>query len=308
MIVNMDAIAYLKTLDDQCAQCCVTSPPFWGLRDYGVEGQFGLEPTLEEYTAKMVSVFREVRRVLRDDGTLWLNLGDSYSGGGHGGGGSYATDLRPKNLIGIPFRVAFALQADGWILRQDIIWAKPNPMPESVTDRCTKSHEYIFMFSRSSRYYYDAKAISEPAIYCDDDGIRNVYKDEKAYDGKHADKQRGHGRRHAGFNDGWDAMTKDEQCCALRNKRDVWVIATAPFKGAHFATFPPKLVKPCILAGCPEGGVVLDPFMGSGTTAVVAESLGRKWIGCDLNPDYCKIADERIEKETAKFSLFNRGK
>lgn len=327
----------LLNLADATVHCVVTSPPYFGLRDYGVPGQMGLEQTPDEYVAEMVSLFSEVRRVLRDDGTLWLNLGDSYAanrscqvartkgGPKHGpaqaasGRGQRATDygLKPKDLIGIPWRVAFALQADGWYLRQDIIWHKPNPMPESVRDRCTKAHEYIFMFSKSPRYFYDHEAIKTPAKESSVARIRQATfasqsGGEKDYANgvnpnrsmrktlenwaKH-DKQRGHGRRHAGFNARWDSMSKSDQMALGANKRSVWSVATKPFKGAHFATYPPELIEPCILAGCPAGGTVLDPFFGAGTTGLVAESLGRNWIGCELNPEYAQIARQRIYGE-----------
>lgn len=295
------------------AQMCVTSPPYWGLRDYGHPGQLGLEKTPEEYVKNMVEVFRLVRELLADDGTLWLNLGDSYASGGRGGGmvgdkgekqrsneGALLGAKKPppglkdKDLVGIPWRVAFALQADGWYLRSDIIWSKPNPMPESVTDRPTKAHEYIFLMSKSQKYYYDHEAIKEPAIYSGLAGQdESGYKDAKKFNGKHSDKQRGHRRRHAGFNERWDKMTREEQCSGMRNKRTVWTVPTSPYSGAHFATFPPDLIEPCILAGAPVGGIVLDPFFGSGTTGEVAERLGRKWIGIDVNPEYEKLQKDR---------------
>jgi DNA modification methylase len=211
--------------------------------------------------------------------------------------------LKPKDLVGIPWRVAFALQADGWYLRSDIIWHKPNPMPESVTDRPTKAHEYLFLLSKSERYYYDAEAIKEPAIYAEearyDNGL-NGHGGGVSHAGQgsstrkfKSDKQRGHGRRHDGFNDRWDQMTKQEQCSKFRNKRSVWTVATQPYSEAHFATFPPKLIEPCILAGCPSGGLVLDPFAGSGTTLQVAQQLGRRGVGIELNPDYIKLAEKR---------------
>lgn len=279
-----------------------------------MDGQIGLEETPDAFVAKLVAVFREVRRVLRDDGTLWLNLGDRYAanrtyqvpstkggpkhgvGQASGGKASVVPDgLKPKDLIGIPWRVAFALQADGWYLRQDIIWHKPNPMPESVTDRCTKAHEYLFMLSKSARYHYDADAIKEPAKYVGLTGQDITgFKDAKKFNGKHSDKQRGHGRRHAGFNDRWNAMTRKEQCSGTRNRRSVWTVATKPYAGAHFATFPPGLIEPCILAGCPLGGTVLDPFGGSGTTAGVAVRNGRHAILCELNPDYAALVSARV--------------
>lgn len=296
----------LSILDDlktfgYSANCCVTSPPYFGLRDYGVDGQIGLEKTPDQYVQKLVGVFRAVREVLADDGTLWLNLGDSYAsqGGdlnkrkpgfsttGHAGlvenGGAFPGNrtpppgLKPKDLIGIPWRVAFALQADGWYLRQDIIWAKPNPMPESVKDRCTKAHEYIFLLSKSPKYYFDAEAVKEPA-------------DPKNYRGNPSMREVPPGQTRQGTLD----AKRGRVLCETRNKRSVWNVAPKPFKEAHFATFPPDLIEPCILAGCPLGGTVLDPFMGAGTTAVVAERLGRRWVGSELNPDYCNIAMNRI--------------
>lgn len=272
-IINADVLDGLRQLEDESVHCVVTSPPYWGLRDYDVDGQIGLEESPQAFVSRLVEVFREVRRVLRKDGTCWLNLGDSYAGGGRGDGSITAKQktnigslgfgpqkapagFKPKDLIGIPWRVALALQDDGWWLRRDIIWHKPNPMPESVTDRCTSSHEYVFHLTKSDRYYYDSEAIKEPAIYAglanqDDSG----FKDPRSFNGKHkegyrsADKQRGHSRRHAGFNDRWDAMERAEQCSGMRNKRSVWTIATAPYSEAHFATFPPDLIEPMILAG-----------------------------------------------------------
>lgn len=301
----------LPTLPEQSIDCCVTSPPYWGLRDYGMEDQLGLDLSPEKYIENMVQVFREVWRVLKDDGTLWLNLGDSYANngtGGHGATGRKVPDgLKIKDLVGIPWRVALALQADGWYLRSDIIWSKPNPMPESVTDRPTKSHEYIFLLSKSAKYYYDHQAIREQAEHSSikrwEQDIENQKGSErvpgkangnmKAVGGPKKDKQRGYSRRHAGFNDRWDKMTTAEQCSLGRNKRSVWNIATMPYKGAHFATFPPKLIEPCILAGCPEGGTVLDPFGGSGTTAMVAVKHRRKAVLIELNPEYEKLQDKR---------------
>ena len=325
----------LRSLPAKSIQCCVTSPPYFGLRDYGHDGQIGLEATPDAFVAQLLEVFREVHRVLKDDGVLWVNLGDSYASTGgisqpqpdasgglgnkklgtrgqQGSAASYGgvkrpntvgDGLKPKNLIGIPWRVAFALQADGWFLRQDIIWHKPNPMPESVRDRCTKSHEYVFMFSKSSRYFYDADAIAEPAIYAGLTGQdASGFKDPKAYNGKHSDKQRGHGRRHAGFNERWDAMTREDQCSGTRNKRSVWSIATAPFAEAHFATFPPELPEICIKAGSRPGDTILDPFGGAGTTGLVADRLGRNAILCELNPEYAAMAQHRISSDAALFS------
>ena len=297
----------LRTLPDECAQTCVTSPPYWGLRDYGIDGQLGLEPTPDEYVARMVAVFAEVRRVLRADGTLWLNLGDSYNayngnrgasagfsdgaaGRGHPehGCGLTASTLKPKDLVGIPWRVAFALQADGWYLRQDIIWAKPNPMPESVTDRCTKAHEYMFLLSKSARYYYDADAIAEKfadARMGNPNGGGNYARSVPGWEAEHVQSGLKRGE--------WNT----DGAKTFRNRRSVWTVATTPYPEAHFATFPPALIEPCILAGAPTGGVVLDPFMGSGTTAQVAQNLGRRWIGVELNADYIALQQARTAQQ-----------
>jgi DNA modification methylase len=288
-------LSTLAKLPDESVNCCVTSPPYWGLRDYGVAGQIGLERTPEEYVAKMVAVFREVRRVLRKDGTCWVNLGDSYcmSTRGAGGAGKQHTNAgsimrdrraivprghKAKDLVGIPWRVAFALQSDGWYLRSDIIWSKPNPMPESVTDRPTKAHEYLFLLTKSPRYFYDADAVREP-------GSENSHGGTPIEGGA---KQQAL-RQQVGGRMGIPAGSNG------RNRRSVWNITTRPFRGAHFAVMPPKLVEPCILAGCPKGGVVLDPFTGAGTTAVVALEHGRNFVGCELNPEYVAIARKRIE-------------
>ena len=298
MIHQGDCLTILRErFAPESVQCCVTSPPYWGLRDYGVEGQLGLEATPELYVAKMVEVFREVKRVLKADGTLWLNLGDSYAGSGRGNNpngkqgtnkgtsfdpeysGVVPSGLKHKDLVGIPWRVAFALQADGWYLRQDIIWAKPNPMPESVTDRCTKSHEYLFLLSKSERYYYDHEAIKEPAT----PGCHTTT--QKSFGGQAAGAVvKPSGNQIPGSTFSWGET---------RNKRTVWTIATQPYSEAHFATFPPKLIEPCILAGCPSGGLVLDPFAGSGTTIQVAQQLGRRGVGIELNPAYITLADTR---------------
>jgi len=370
-IIEGDCIKGMKTLPDCCVHTCITSPPYFGLRDYGKEDQIGLEETPDQYVAKMVEVFREVRRVLRDDGTVWLNLGDSYSAGGRGKGqdgsiqqgntgsvtgavlNSWKVEgFKNKNLLGIPWRVAFGLQADGWYLRQDIIWSKPNPMPESVTDRCTKSHEYIFLLAKSQKYYYDYEAIKEP-INSSNPTSSKEYREMIG--------------RKSGINeivrwDESDARSKPigNPADGKRNRRSVWTVTTKPFRGAHFATFPKDLIEPCILAGtsahgccskcgqpyervmektgefqrrwstnnaegspyesqssmqntyrtagwsvdCPCGCsapvvpcTVLDPFTGSGTTCVVALNHGRKFIGTELNPDYIKIATDRIADE-----------
>lgn len=322
-------------LDDASVDCIVTSPPYWGLRDYGNAAQIGMEPTPAEYVCSIVSVFDELWRVLKPTGTAWLNLGDSYATGTtsernpsqtgkHGYWENPAVNkridgreigLKPKDLVGIPWMVAFALQEAGWWLRSDIIWAKPNPMPESVTDRPTRSHEYLFLLTKAERYYYDAEAIREmsssPLKSPDGNGStisggkhsRHTLEEAIPQKERRTDKQRGHSRPHAGFNDRWDGMTKAEQSSMGRNKRDVWTIATQPYPDAHFATFPEALVEPCILAGCPEGGLVLDPFVGSGTTAAVAQRLGRRAVGLDLSDDYLALAAERIGKVSLPMEL-----
>lgn len=292
-----DALEQLGTLPAECVQTCVTSPPYWGLRDYGVPGQLGREPTPDEYVAKLVAVFAEVRRVLRGDGTLWMNIGDCFSSGGRGSSDSHRqvigestasaqclgakkapAGFKPKDLIGIPWRVAFALQADGWYLRSDIIWSKPNPIPESVTDRPTRAHEYLFLLSKSARYFYDADAIAE-AQRRDWSSERRGAKYMSAVQG------RKDGGKPEGLGNG-----------ETRNRRSVWTVAPEPYAEAHFACFPRKLVEPCILAGSHNGDVVLDPFMGSGTTAQVAMSLGRKWLGVELNPEYIEMQNRRARQ------------
>jgi DNA modification methylase len=301
----------LKQLPDQCVQTCVTSPPYFGLRDYGHDGQIGLEQTPQDFVDQLVSVFREVKRVLRDDGTLWLNLGDSYSsfkdqsvryqtlagksrdephsGKAANRNGKILSEcgLKNKDLIGIPWMVAFALRADGWYLRQDIIWHKPNPMPESVEDRCTKAHEYIFLMSKCAKYYYDQEAIKVPpaestigrgAVDFGGEKGRNYTPDKNDPNFRNGNEQWG---RTYEYKDG------------NVNKRTIWTVPTKPFKGAHFATFPEELIQPCILAGSKAGDIVLDPFGGSGTTGKVALEYGRKAILCKLNPEYVKIINER---------------
>lgn len=354
-IIQGDCLDVLKSLPDGLVNTCITSPPYFGLRDYGtatweggnpdckhrreskksdktitghknfddmpgvgdaiyksicplcgavrIDQQIGLEETPDEYVQRLVEVFREVRRVLRDDGTLWLNLGDSYNGSGKGAWdvtdvqkevyvppkGTKATKingLKPKDLIGIPWRVAFALQADGWYLRQDIIWHKPNPMPESVKDRCTKAHEYIFLLSKSQRYYYDYEAIKEPSTG-DSKGCSASFKRENSKRGESICPNSPMPTHRPDREDvQYDGDT--------RNKRSVWTVATKPFSEAHFATFPEELINPCVLAGSPEGGLVYDPFMGAGTTAYVAKKLGRHFLGSELNPEYIAIANKRI--------------
>lgn len=381
----MDCLEGLKTLPDNYVDCCVTSPPYYGLRDYGHEGQIGLEETPEEYVAKMVEVFTEVKRVLKKEGTLWLNLGDSYNAGrngGHAGGkdsgfqpvderyvqrsGSNVEGLKPKDLIGIPWMVAFALRSSGWYLRQDIIWSKPNPMPESVTDRCTKSHEYIFLLSKSGKYYYDAESIKTDLARTYNGPQYIGGKKGRSYDPIEGDPNYRNGNDHWGRE-----VFIDENCFA--NKRSVWTVTTRPYSEAHFATFPERLITDCIKAGCPEficnkcgramekivknttsfqggsgkagrtadevnasgkwagkqygenlklgpvvsteiigltdcgcnagfsGGIVLDPFMGAGTTALVARKLNRNYIGFELNPQYIEIANKRLFNELGMF-------
>ena len=271
-VICGDALESLRTLEDQSVNTCVTSPPFWGLRDYGVKGQMGLEPTPEEYVENMVGLFREVRRVLRDDGTLWINLGDIYK--------------RDKQLTGMPWRVAFALQEDGWYLRQDIIWHKPNPMPESVANRCTKSHEYIFLLSKNRSYYYDNESIKEKSkdSWNSYKGFAQVSPRQKNV----SEEQRARQRTQMGISH-HDNVKKTG-----RNKRSVWTVNTNHNPGAHFATYPPNLIRPCILAGCPEGGTVLDPFAGSGTTGQVAAHNQRDALLIELNSEYVSIIEKRL--------------
>ena len=368
MIICGDALTELQRLQDESVHCCVTSPPYWGLRDYGtakweggnnqncehqvgratrggltefqknnigsfgdeairqggtcphcgavrIDAQLGLEPTPEEYVGKLVEIFREVKRILRKDGTLWLNLGDTYHGGG---GGNYGTGLsvasehgqhltnvrnridlpglKPKDLVGIPWRVAFALQADGWYLRSDIIWAKPNPMPESVTDRPTKSHEYIFLLSKSARYYFDQEAVKEPILDSSIERLRHSW---------HGNKKRDWPGSAQNNIDRYCGTKSEEELSKIkssgRNIRSVWTITTKPmpkvFGAEHFATFPPEIPERCIKAGCPKGGVIIDPFFGAGTTGLVAMRLGRDFIGIELNPKYCEMAKKRIYGE-----------
>lgn len=319
-----DCRASLKKLaaDGVKVQMCVTSPPYFGLRDYGVDGQLGLEETPEEFIANMVEVFRCVRDVLADDGTLWVNMGDSYATSGGApttvagsqvpaGWTSRAQNhrtkpaggVKPKDLFGIPWMLAFALRADGWFLRQDIIWHKPNPMPESVRDRCTKAHEYIFLLSKSERYFYDCEAIKEPSIYGAKGGTGVGW--GRASEADPRDNRVGRGRQirpsapKGSFNGKTEAMAATGQnafraITDMRNRRSVWSIPTRPYKGAHFAVFPESLVEPCILAGSRPGDIVLDPFMGSGTTAAVAAKLGRQYLGCELNPDYEPLQQQRL--------------
>ena len=311
-ILQGDALEQLRKLPAESAHVCVTSPPYYNLRDYGMDGQIGMEETPEKYVERLVAVFREVRRVLRQDGTLWLNMGDSYAGSGKGrmadgtfGGkrpsksGNYAGTsgghlwktttggCKPKDLLGIPWTLAFALRSDGWYLRQDVIWSKPNCMPESIKDRCTKSHEYLFLLSKSPKYYFDSEAIKEP---CSESNVRD-YLRRKELAHKGADRPDGYHTIRPDLYRTRDAfMPKDFR----RNKRDVWIVPTKPFMGAHFAVFPEALITPCILAGSPVGGTVLDPFTGSGTAGVAAKRLQRSFVGIELNPAYRQMALERI--------------
>lgn len=304
-----DCRTRLRELPAGAAQCCVTSPPYWGLRDYGHELQIGNERTPQEYVDALVEVFREVRRVLSDDGTLWLNLGDSYANDGKWGGssgGKHAqglhgktsvgrarreTGLKSKDMVGIPWRVAFALQADGWWLRSDIIWSKPNAMPEPVTDRPTKAHEYVFLLAKSEVYFYDADAVREPFA----NGI-----DGATPRGKN-DRELNRGGRKDGLGTG--TGTGWTPSAGGRNSRSVWSICTEPYRGAHFATMPPELAQRCILAGSRLGDMVVDPFFGSGTTGEVAEALGRRWLGCELNADYVGLAAERTAQAGLPFAF-----
>ncbi|WP_054989945.1 DNA-methyltransferase [Pseudomonas coronafaciens] len=348
-----DCIDMMRTLPDESVHTCVTSPPYYGLRDYGVDGQIGLEETPAEFIARLVDVFREVRRVLRADGTIWVNMGDSYAGswGAHGRGDmgvgvstisqrqvmasqrkSKATthaEYKPKDLMGMPWRLAFALQDDGWYLRQDIIWHKPNPMPESTRDRCTKAHEYLFLLSKSRRYHCDMQAIREPAAYgptpsgvgfghgfdvvskprvtvptgwdtsTGEGGHGAFHKDGAERKRRDSFKREDSKREQAipGQSKGTHRPDRDESThdTATRNKRSVWTVATHAFKEAHFATFPPDLIRPCILAGAPRGGVVLDPFGGAGTTSLVSMQEGRRSIICELNPGYAALARARTD-------------
>ena len=322
-IYNKDCLEGLKELQDNSIDCCVTSPPYYALRDYGCDGQIGLEETPEEYIRKLTEVFMEVHRVLKPTGTLWLNIGDSYNGNKNGntetnknkrvaGSNHFEKKLwkeaKPKDLIGIPWMLAFSLRNAGWYLRQDIIWHKPNPMPESVTDRCTKSHEYIFLLSKSQKYYYDYEAISEQCA----DQSRTNYQSGSRSNGENRDRNDNDLVERSKT---WKPRTKNCQYDGqqpntmhlrrehglpdkeyfVRNKRDVWSVKTRPDSVAHFATYPEELITPCILAGCPSGGVVLDPFMGSGTTARVARKLNRHFVGFELNKEYCKIIEKKIQ-------------
>jgi DNA modification methylase len=316
-ILTGDCRAILKTLPEKSVHCCVTSPPYFGLRDYGVDGQLGLERTPDDYVQRLVRVFRRVRRVLREDGTLWVVLGDSYAANrtyqvtdtkwrdvGNTKASVVPDGLKPKDLIGIPWRVAFALQADGWYLRSDIIWHKPNPMPESVTDRPTKAHEYLFLFAKSQRYYYNGDAVKEPLLY--GNHRRTVFDNTpptppgqsphtglRKYRAGNLSRDPADGAtgRRPADHRGQNTMWEDDG--TGRNRRTVWTVSTKPYRGAHFACFPPALIRPCVLAGCPPSGTVLDPFAGSGTTGQVAKQARRHSILIELNPKYIKLIRAR---------------
>jgi DNA modification methylase len=335
--ININCLDGLKELPSESVNCCITSPPYYGLRDYGHDDQIGCESSPEEYLERITNVFREVRRVLRKDGTLWLNLGDSYNGSGKGIGDTTISKqttnkgsrngertstkihgLKPKDLIGIPWMVAFALRAEGWYLRQDIIWNKPNPMPESVRDRCTKSHEYIFLLSKSQTYYFDQEAILEKLSDASISRLSQAGINEQAGSARVPGKtngnmkavkrgniagdmsERGIGRTTEGL--GLKSIDEKLRADGKRNKRSVWTVTTRPFSDAHFATFPERLIVDMIKAGCPEGGIVLDPFSGAGTTALVARKLHRNFIAFELNDEYIKIAESRLRKELGMFA------
>jgi DNA modification methylase len=306
-LLEGNSLDVLKSMESESVQCVVTSPPYYGLRDYGISGQIGLEKTPENYTNNLINIFREVKRILKDDGTLWLNLGDSYNGSG-GPGSQYDTKsgksfkgefkkyenpnrkldgLKPKDLIGIPWMVAFALRNDGWYLRKDIIWAKPNPMPESVKDRPTTSHEYIFLFSKNNKYYFNADAIKEKAINGDPTSPRGS---------RGTSPNAGRREHNLVMNRKYATNNETYKPLQYRNCRDVWNISVRPYRGAHFATFPEEIPEKCIKAGTRDNDTVLDPFSGAGTTGVVCKRLNRNYIGIELNPKYNELAKERINK------------
>ena len=307
IIINRDCLLALRDLPDESVNCCVTSPPYYALRDYGMDAQIGREDSPEEYIRRLVLVFREVRRVLTADGTLWLNIADTYCGTGNKGGyldpknpkgrngqsvplARRASECKQKDMIGIPWLLAFALRADGWYLRSDIIWCKANPMPESCKDRPSRCYEHVFLLTKSKKYYYDALAIAEPIA----EGTAARYKGGRSVSSKYAEEIPGQGKVQK-LNAARAAGTiTDADISPVRNARDVWHINTVPYKGGHFAAYPPKLAERCILAGCPRGGVVLDPFFGSGTTGLAAVKNDRRYIGIELNAEYCELAKERI--------------
>lgn len=307
IIINRDCLLALRDLPDESVNCCVTSPPYYALRDYGMDAQIGREDSPEEYIRRLVLVFREVRRVLTADGTLWLNIADTYCGTGNKGGyldpknpkgrngqsvplARRASECKQKDMIGIPWLLAFALRADGWYLRSDIIWCKANPMPESCKDRPSRCYEHVFLLTKSKKYYYDALAIAEPIA----EGTAARYKGGRSVSSKYAEEIPGQGKVQK-LNAARAAGTiTDADISPVRNARDVWHINTVPYKGGHFAAYPPKLAERCILAGCPRGGIVLDPFFGSGTTGLAAVKNDRRYIGIELNAEYCELAKERI--------------
>ena len=307
IIINRDCLAALRDLPDESVNCCVTSPPYYALRDYGMDAQIGREDSPEEYIRRLVLVFREVRRALTEDGTLWLNIADTYCGTGNKGGyldpknpkgrngqsvslARRVGDCKPKDLIGIPWLLAFALRADGWYLRSDIIWYKANPMPESCRDRPSRCYEHVFLLTKSKRYYYDALAIAEPIAA----STAARYKGGRSAGSKYADGIPGQGKVQKINQERAAGTITDADISPVRNARDVWHINTVPYKGGHFAAYPPKLAERCILAGCPRGGIVLDPFFGSGTTGLAAVKNDRRYIGIELNAEYCELAKERI--------------
>ena len=331
-----DCLEMLRTIPDCSVHCCVSSPPYWRQRDYGMHGQLGLEPTPEEYIEKLTVIFREVRRVLRADGTAWVNLGDKWASGGNGGGGSFMDDrgeawdakgatgwrkppngYKDKDLVGLPFMLAFAMRADGWFWRQCNIWSKPNGMPESVRDRSTISHEYVLHFSKSNDYWYDTDAARTPPAPSTETRLAQDVEAQAGSDrangggktngpmkavARRSDKQRGHTRRHDGFNDRWDAMERADQIASGSNLRSVWWISPAQYREGHYAVMPDKLAEICIVAGCPIGGTVLDPFGGAGTTGLVADRLRRNAILIELNPDYAAMAERRIRGDAGLFA------
>jgi DNA modification methylase len=335
-ILRGDVRDRLAELPDESVNCVVTSPPYWRQRDYGVPGQLGLELTPEAYVDGLTAIFADVRRALRTDGTCWVNIGDKWASGGNGGGGSFMEErseawahvkankgwrsppagYKDKDLVGVPWMLAFAMRAEGWYLRQCNIWAKPNGMPESVRDRSTVSHEYVFQFTKNNDYWYDADAARTPLQPSSETRLaQNV----EAQDGsdranggaktngtmkavQRSDKQRGHTRRHAGFNERWDAMERDDQVAAGSNLRSVWWISPAQYREGHYAVMPERLAEICIVAGCPPGGMVLDPFGGAGTTGLVADRLQRDAILIELNPEYAAMAERRIQGDSPMFA------
>ena len=335
-ILQGDCRDVLKTLPSESVHTVVTSPPYWRQRDYGMAGQLGLESTPEEYIDKLTAIFAECRRILRTDGTCWVNLGDKWASGGNGGGGSFMEDrgeawahaknskgwrspptgYKDKDLVGVPWMLAFAMRAEGWYLRQCNIWAKPNGMPESARDRSTASHEYVFQFAKNNVYWYDTDAARTPPAPATETRLAQNVEAQggsaRANGGaktngpmkavRRSDKQRGHTRKHEGFNDRWDKMERSEQQANGANLRSVWWISPAQYRDGHYAVMPDALAEICIIAGCPAGGTVLDPFFGAGTTGVVADRLQRSCIGIELNETYAAMAAERIRKDGGFFS------